>query len=50
MKVTCPICKGSGRLPITQEPRAETHGEQTIGGCPTCYGKEKIANKKKKEE
>ncbi|HEY6886032.1 MAG TPA: hypothetical protein VI278_18525 [Nitrososphaeraceae archaeon] len=23
MKITCPICKGSGKLPVTQQPKAE---------------------------
>jgi DnaJ-class molecular chaperone len=38
MKTTCPICKGSGKLPVTQQPKAESHGEETIGECPTCHG------------
>lgn len=36
---TCPVCKGSGRLPVTQEPKAESDGEETMGNCPTCNGK-----------
>jgi DnaJ-class molecular chaperone len=39
MNTTCPICKGSGKLPVTQQPKAESHGEETIGECPTCHGK-----------
>jgi DnaJ-class molecular chaperone len=42
IKTTCPICKGSGKLPVTQQPKAETHGEETIGKCPTCHGKGEI--------
>ena len=42
IKTTCPICKGSGKLPVTQEPKAETHSEETIGECPTCQGKGEI--------
>jgi DnaJ-class molecular chaperone len=38
-KVTCPVCKGSGKLPVTREPKAESHGEETIGECPACHGK-----------
>jgi hypothetical protein len=26
MKTTCPICKGSGKLPVTRQPKAESHG------------------------
>jgi DnaJ-class molecular chaperone len=39
---TCPICKGSGKLPVTQEPKAESHGEETVSECPTCYGKGEV--------
>ena len=42
MKTTCPTCKGSGKLPITQQPKAESHGEETIGECPTCHGKGEV--------
>jgi DnaJ-class molecular chaperone len=42
MKTTCPICKGSGKLPVTQHPKAESHGEETIGECPTCHGKGEV--------
>jgi DnaJ-class molecular chaperone len=42
MKITCPICKGSGKLPVTQEPKAESDGEEVIGECPTCHGKGEI--------
>ena len=27
MKTTCPICKGSGKLPVVQQPKAESHGK-----------------------
>jgi DnaJ-class molecular chaperone len=40
--VACPACKGSGKLPVTLEPKAESHGEETIGECPTCHGKGKV--------
>jgi DnaJ-class molecular chaperone len=40
--ITCPICKGSGKLPVTQEPKVESHGEETISECPTCHGKGEI--------
>jgi DnaJ-class molecular chaperone len=42
MKTTCPVCKGSGKLPIVQQPKAESHGEETIGDCPTCSGKGEV--------
>ena len=42
MKTTCPICKGSGKLPVTQQPKAESHGEEMIGECPTCHGKGEV--------
>ena len=42
MKTTCPICKGSGKLPITEQPKAESHGEETIGECPTCHGEGEV--------
>jgi DnaJ-class molecular chaperone len=44
LKTTCPICKGSGKLPVTQHPKAESHGEETIGECPTCHGKGEVDN------
>jgi DnaJ-class molecular chaperone len=44
MKTICPICKGSGKLPVTQQPKAESHGEETIGECPTCHGKGEVDN------
>jgi hypothetical protein len=42
MKTTCPVCKGSGKLPVVQQPKAESHGEETIGGCPTRHGKGEV--------
>ena len=27
---------------VTQQPKAESHGEETIGECPTCHGKGEI--------
>jgi len=30
------------RLPVTQQPKAESHGEETIGECPTCHGKGEV--------
>jgi hypothetical protein len=33
---TCPVCKGFGRLSVTQKPKCESHGEETLGDCPTC--------------
>lgn len=39
---TCLICKGYGKLPITQLPKAESDGEETAGDCPTCKGKGKL--------
>jgi DnaJ-class molecular chaperone len=42
MKTTCPICKGSGKLPVIQQPNAESNGEETIGDCPTCHGKGEV--------
>ena len=41
MKI-CPVCKGVGKLPVTQVPKAESDGEETLGKCPTCNGKGKI--------
>ena len=41
-KVTCPVCRGSGKLPVTREPKAESHGEETVGECPTCHGKGEV--------
>jgi endogenous inhibitor of DNA gyrase (YacG/DUF329 family) len=38
MKTTCPICK----LPVTQQPKAESHGEEMTGECPTCHGKGEV--------
>ena len=31
MKIVCPVCKGSGKLPVTREPKAESNGEEMIG-------------------
>jgi DnaJ-class molecular chaperone len=42
MKTPCPICKGSGKLPVVQQPKAESHGEEMIGDCPTCHGKGEV--------
>jgi DnaJ-class molecular chaperone len=42
MKTTCPNCKGSGKLPVRQEPRAESHGEEMIGECPICLDKGEV--------
>jgi DnaJ-class molecular chaperone len=42
MKTTCPICKGSGKLPVVQQPKAESHGEEMMGECPTCHGKGEV--------
>jgi hypothetical protein len=42
MKTTCPICKGSGKLPVTQQPKVESHGEETIGECLHATAKEKL--------
>jgi hypothetical protein len=39
MKTTCPICKGSGKLPVTHQPKAESHGEETPGKCPIYHAK-----------
>lgn len=36
---TCPVCKGAGKIPVTQEPKAESDGEETPDVCPTCNGK-----------
>ena len=41
-KVACEICKGSGKLPIAREPKAESHGEEMVGDCPNCRGKGEI--------
>jgi DnaJ-class molecular chaperone len=38
MKIVCPVCKGSGKLPVTREPKAD-------GECPTCHGKGEIDKK-----
>ena len=42
---TCPICKGYGKLPVTQVPKAETDCEETACDCPTCKGKGKLEDK-----
>jgi DnaJ-class molecular chaperone len=43
MKTTCPISKGSGKLPVTQHPKAESHsGEMISDECPTCHGKGEV--------
>ena len=42
MKTTCPICKGSGKLPVVQQPKAESHGEEMMGECPTCHSKGEV--------
>ena len=39
MKIVCPVCKGSGKLLVTRQPKAESNGEEMIGECPTCHGK-----------
>jgi len=44
MKIVCPVCKGSGKLPVTREPKAESNGEEMIGR-PTCHGKGEIDKK-----
>lgn len=44
-KIICPICKGSGKLPVTQEPKVESHSEETIGKCPTCNGKGEVGKR-----
>ena len=41
MKTTCPICKGSGKLSVTQQPKAESHGEEMTGECLHAMVKEK---------
>jgi DnaJ-class molecular chaperone len=41
-KVTCQVCRGSGKLPVTREPKAESHGEETVGECPMCHGKGQV--------
>ena len=41
-KSDLPVCKGSGKLPVTREAMAESHGEETIGECPTCHGKGEV--------
>ena len=35
---TCPVCKGFGRLPVTQKSKCESHGEETIGDCSIYNG------------
>jgi DnaJ-class molecular chaperone len=39
---SCPICKGSGKLPVVQQPKAESHGEEMTGKCPICHDKGEI--------
>ena len=34
--------QGSDKVPVTQVLKAESHGEETIGECPTCHGKGEI--------
>jgi len=36
---TCHICEGTGKLPVTQVPHAESNGEEMPGDCPNCNGK-----------
>ena len=43
MKTICSICKGSGILPVVQQSKAESRGEETIGDCPACHGKGEVA-------
>ena len=38
MKTTCPI----GKLPVTQQPKAESHGDKASGECSTCLGKGEV--------
>jgi len=45
MKIVCPVCKGSGKLPVTREPKSESNGEEMIGECPTCHGNGEIDKK-----
>ncbi|HJT48150.1 MAG TPA: hypothetical protein VJ729_08190 [Nitrososphaeraceae archaeon] len=42
IQTTCPICKGSGKLPVVQQPKAESHGEETIGDCQELHGKREV--------
>lgn len=42
IKIVCTVCKGSGKLSVTREPGAESHGEEMVGECPTCHGKGEI--------
>jgi DnaJ-class molecular chaperone len=44
MKTTCPVCKGSGKIPVTRQPKAESHGEEMMGECATCHGKGEVNN------
>jgi hypothetical protein len=39
LKTTC-----SGKIPVTQQPKAESHGEEMMGKCPTCDGKGEVNN------
>ena len=38
MKTTCPI----GRLPVIQQPKAESHGDKAIGEYSTCLSKGEV--------
>ena len=42
MKTICPVCKCSGKLPVVQQPKTKSHGEETIDDCPTCHGKGEV--------
>ena len=33
------VCKGSGKLPVTQLPNAESAGEEMACNCPICNGR-----------
>jgi len=42
MKTTCQIYKSSDKLPVTQQTKVESHGEETIGECPIRHGKGEV--------
>jgi hypothetical protein len=43
MKTTCPI----GKLPVTRQSKAESHGDKASGECSICLGKGEVDKQKK---
>ena len=41
-KLLAPPTSPSLKLKITQQPKAESDGEEMMGECPTCHGKGEV--------